>query len=110
MLSGSMFLLHLNQLTAFAFIVPFGMGYGGAFVLLQLLSVTIFGARDSGAIIGAIIFIEAFGGAVGTFATGMLASNAGGDYTLAFYGVIAVTALALLAVFVLSKLPKPNYA
>ncbi len=108
MLSGSLFLLNLNQTTAFAFIVPFGMGYGGAFVLLQLLSVTTFGARDSGAILGAIIFIEALGGAVGSYLTGVLASRAGGDYTLAFYCVIGVTALALLAVFALSKLPRPQ--
>jgi sugar phosphate permease len=110
MLGGALFLLSLNQTTAFAFIVPFGMGYGGAFVLLQLLSVTIFGARDSGAILGAIIFIEALGGAIGSYLTGILASNAGGDYTLAFYCVIGVTALALLAVLVLSRLPKPQQA
>jgi MFS family permease len=109
MLGGSLFLLNLNFTTAFAFIVPFGMGYGGAFVLLQLLSVTLFGTKDSGAIIGAIIFIEAFGGAVGTYVTGILASRAGGDYTVAFYGVIAVTMLATLAVFILSRLPKPQF-
>ena len=110
MLGGSLCLLHLTAVTAFAFIVPFGMGYGGAFVLLQLLSVTIFGARDSGAILGAIIFLEAFGGAIGSYLTGVLASNAGGDYTLAFYCVIGVTALALVAVFALSRLPKPKFA
>jgi sugar phosphate permease len=106
MLGGALFLLNLNQATAFAFIVPFGMGYGGAFVLLQLLSVTMFGPRDSGAIIGAIIFIEALGGAIGSYLTGLLASRAGGDYTLAFYCVIGV--MALLAVFVLSQLPRPQ--
>jgi MFS family permease len=109
MLGGALFLLNLNFTTAFAFIVPFGMGYGGAFVLLQLLSVTLFGTKDSGAIIGAIIFIEALGGAVGTYVTGILASRAGGDYTVAFYGVIAVTVLATLAVFILSRLPKPQF-
>jgi hypothetical protein len=43
-----------------------------------------------------LIVIETVGAAIGGMVTGRLADAAGGDYTSAFYAVIAVSGLALL--------------
>lgn len=102
MLVGTLFLFGLTAQTAFLFLVPFGMGYGGTFVLIQLLAAERFGLREIGKILGSIFVIETIGGALGTFVTGRLASAANGDYSVAFYYVVAVTALALIAILTLS--------
>jgi sugar phosphate permease len=100
MFLATLFLLgFLSAGTIFVFLIPFALGYGGTFVLLQLLAVESFGLRDIGKILGALTVIETFGGFVGSVVTGKLASAAGGDYTSAFYGVTLASGLALLMTF-----------
>ncbi len=105
---GVMFLATLILLgfltanTVFWFLLPFGLGYGGTFVLIQLLAVEFFGLRDIGKILGALTVIETFGGFVGSVITGRLASAAGGDYTTAFYGITMAAGLSLLCVVALN--------
>ena len=94
----------LNADTIFWFLVPFGLGYGGTFVLIQLLAVEFFGTRDIGKILGVLTVIETFGGFTGSVVTGRLASAAGGDYTTAFYGVTIAAALSLVCVVGLNLL------
>lgn len=96
MLIGSFVLMVLTPTTAFLFILIFGFGYGGTFVLIQLLAVSAFGPRSMGKILGAITFLETAGSALGTAITGKLAAADGGDYTRAFYGVILASALAMI--------------
>lgn len=96
MFLGTLFLLNLNQTTAFLFLLPFGLGYGGTFVLLQLITAESFGLRDIGRILGVIIVIETVGGAVGNIITGQAAKAAGGNYAVAFNGVVWATALAFV--------------
>lgn len=91
--------------TIFVFLVPFGLGYGGTFVLIQLLTVESFGLRDIGKILGAITLIETLGGFLGSVITGRLASLAGGDYTLAFYAVTAAAGIALVCTFAINFMP-----
>ena len=98
-------LLHLGLLNAntlFLYLIPFGLGYGGTFVLIQQLTIENFGLRDIGKILGAITFIETLGGTIGLTVTGRLASAADGDYTTAFYGVTIAAGLSLLAVAALN--------
>jgi len=105
---GVMFLATLILLgfltanTVFWFLLPFGLGYGGTFVLIQLLAVEFFGLRDIGKILGALTVIETFGGFLGSVITGRLASAAGGDYTTAFYGVTMAAGLSLVCVAALN--------
>ncbi|MCA1622575.1 MAG: MFS transporter [Acidobacteria bacterium] len=105
---GVMFLATLILLgfltanTIFWFLLPFGLGYGGTFVLIQLLAVEFFGLRDIGKILGALTVIETFGGFVGSVITGRLASAAGGDYTTAFYGITMAAGLSLVCVVALN--------
>jgi MFS family permease len=102
MVASTFLLLDLNSTTAFLFLIPFGLGYGGAFVLIQRLVADFFGERDYPKILGAITIGDTLGAVVGGMITGWLADRAGGDYTAGFYGVIVATGIALLLVVALN--------
>jgi MFS family permease len=104
MFLSTFILLNLTAATALLFVVPFGFGYGGTFVLIQRLAADFFGPRDYPKILGVITIGDTLGAAFGGLVTGRLADSAGGDYTVAFYAVIGVTAVALLLVVVLNVL------
>ncbi|HUR99991.1 MAG TPA: MFS transporter, partial [Pyrinomonadaceae bacterium] len=99
---STVILLDLNATTAFLFLVPFGLGYGGAFVLIQRLVADIFGDRDYPKILGGITIADTLGGVAGGLITGRLADRYAGDYTAGFYGVIAATFLAWLLIIILN--------
>ncbi len=96
MFGSTLVLLDLTPATVFAFLLPFGFGYGGTFVLLQRIAADFFGNRDYPRILGVLIVIETVGAAIGGLVTGRLADASGGDYTSAFYAVIGVSGLAFL--------------
>ncbi len=102
MFASTFLLLDLNATTAFLFLIPFGLGYGGAFVLIQRLAADFFGHRDYPKILGAITIGDTLGAVLGGMITGWLADRAGGDYTAGFYGVIAASGIALLLVAILN--------
>ena len=85
-------LLSLTADNALLFIIPFGFGYGGTFVLLQRIVSDYFGMRDYGKILGTVVMIEIAGAFVGGTITSRLADAAGGDYAQPFRIVIGVTA------------------
>ena len=96
MFASTLVLFHLTADTALVFLLPFALGYGGTFVLLQRLASDLFGPRDIGKTLGAVTLIEVIGAAVGGRVTGYLADQAGGDYTYAFYGVAVAAGLAFV--------------
>lgn len=98
--------LYFDDKTVYLFAVLFGLNYGGTFVLLQLLVADYFGLKEYGKILGAVTVIETIGGALGTILTGRIADAYGGDFTVAFYGLIIVTGIALLMVFLLNIMYK----
>lgn len=102
MFLATLVLLALNSKTALAFLIPFGLGYGGTFVLLQRLVADFFGNRDYPKILGVITVVETVGAAIGGLVTGRLADAAGGDYSTAFFAVIAVSGAALALVVILN--------
>jgi MFS family permease len=106
MFASTFLLLNLNEITAFVFLVPFGLGYGGAFVLIQRLVADIFGQRDYPKILGVITIGDTLGAVIGGIITGRLADLYGGDYTVGFYAVIAATAIALSFMIVLNFISK----
>lgn len=106
MFLSTLVLLALTANTAFLFLIPFGLGYGGTFVLLQRLVADYFGNRDYPKILGIITVIETVGAAIGGILTGRLADANRGDYTQAFYAVIIVTGLALALVVLLNLMVK----
>ncbi|MFN0278989.1 MAG: nitrate/nitrite transporter [Pyrinomonadaceae bacterium] len=106
MFLASLVLLGLTASNSLLFLLPFALGYGGTFVLLQRLAVDLFGRRDIGKILGLITLIEVTGAAIGGRITGYLADQNGGDYTYAFYGVTVAAGLAFvttLGIFALAK-------
>ena len=106
MFGSTLVLLDLTPASVFAFLIPFGFGYGGTFVLLQRIAADFFGNRDYPRILGVLIVIETVGAAIGGLVTGRLADAAGGDYTTAFYAVIAVSGLAFVLTIVLGILSR----
>ncbi len=106
MFLGTLVLLNFSASTVLLFVIPFGFGYGGTFVLLQRLVADYFGSKDYPKILGAITVIETIGAAIGGRITGAVADVDGGDYTRAFYYVIAATGLALLLTVALNFMVK----
>ena len=106
MFLSSLVLLDLTARNALLFLLPFALGYGGTWVLLQRLSADFFGKREIGKILGAITLIEVTGAAVGGRITGYLADRAGGDYTNAFYGVTIVAGLAFISTLLILVLDR----
>lgn len=100
--ASTLLLIDLNSGTALLFLIPFGLGYGGAFVLIQRLVADFFGERDYPKILGAITIGETFGAVIGGTITGWLADRYGGDYTVGFYGVIVATGTALILMLALN--------
>jgi nitrate/nitrite transporter NarK len=86
------------------FLLPFALGYGGTFVLIQRLTSDLFGRLEAGKILGTITLIEVIGAAIGGRITGYLADKNGGDYTAAFYGVTITAAAAFAATLVIYAL------
>lgn len=97
MFLASTVLLMLTANNFLLFLLPFALGYGGTFVVLQRLVADFFGRREAGKILGLITLIEVAGAAIGGRITGYLADKNSGDYTSAFYGVTAAAACAFLA-------------
>jgi len=101
MFASTIVLLNLNASTIYFFLLPFGFGYGGTFVLLQRIASDFFGNREYPKVLGVLIVIETVGAAIGGMVTGRLADASGGDYTSAFYVLIAVSGFALVLTMVL---------
>jgi MFS family permease len=106
MFAATLVLFALTASTALIFLLPFALGYGGIFVLLQRLGSDLFGRREIGKILGLITLIEVTGAAIGGRITGYLADKNGGDYTYAFYGVTIAAGLAFgttVLIYVLNR-------
>lgn len=102
MFLSTLVFLYFDSNTVYLFAILFGLNYGGTFVLLQLLVADYFGTKEYGKILGAVTVIETIGGALGTIITGRIADANGGDFALAFLGLIAVTGASLALTIVLN--------
>ena len=110
MFASTLVLFDLTANNVLLFAIPFGLTYGGIFVLLQLLVADYFGLKNLGTILGAVTVIETIGGAAGTRITGMIADANGGDYSKGFTLLILTTGISLLLVIMLNFLVKPKLA
>jgi len=106
--AASLVLFNLTAATALVFLLPFALGYGGTFVLIQRQASELFGRADAGRILGTITLIEVIGAAIGGKITGYLADLHGGDYTVAFYGVTIASAGAFIAAVAVALLAKKD--
>ena len=100
----TLFLFSLTLGNVMFFMIPFGVAYGGIFVCVKLVTIELFGLKDAGKIMGTLTVIETIGGATGLMLTGIIASRFGGDYSVAFYPIIAATFISFVCAVALSRL------
>lgn len=95
MLGGAAMLATLDPGLVWPALWLFGLGWGGNYTMLQALVADVFGPRSLGSILGAITFIDATGGAIGPWATGMTYDSTG-SYQAGFALMAALAAIALV--------------
>lgn len=96
MFAGSLLLASLRPELVWIAIMLFGLGWGGLYTLLQLQAVNSFGLTAAGKILGTITVVDALGGGLGIWLTGVLYDTTG-SYSLAFGVISGLLLLALLA-------------
>lgn len=95
MLIGLLFLATFSKDWVWIGIVITGFGWGGLYTMIQLQAVNNFGVTDSGKILGTITMLDAIGGGLGIWLTGVMFDKFG-NYHAAFYILCGLLTLALL--------------
>ena len=95
MLLGGILLATLEPRLFWPAVVLFGLGWGGLYTLLQLLAVNSFGLKAAGKVLGTITVVDAIGGGLGSWVTGLLYDRTG-SYQLPFIVLAVLVFLALL--------------
>ena len=95
MLVGAILLATLQKSLLWPAIFLFGLGWGGLYTLLQLLAVESFGLLAVGKIVGTITMLDAIGGGLGIWLTGVLFDRTG-SYQVPFALLATLVFLALL--------------
>jgi len=96
MFAGSLALASMNTGLFWPFVICFGLGWGGIYTLLQLLTMDAFGLKAAGRVLGTRTVIDAFGGGLGPWVTGWLFDRTG-SYQVPFLlvsGLILVTLIS----------------
>ncbi len=96
MLTGAVLLASMQVSLFWPAVVLFGLGWGGLYTLLQLLTVANLGLKAAGKILGTITVLDAIGGGLGIWLTGLL-YDATGSYRLPFSVLVVLILLALVA-------------
>ena len=105
LLAGSILLkMTVNDLTFLkAYAVCFGIGFSGAFTMIQLLVAELYQGKNYGSILGVVTMIDTLAGSAGALVLGILRKNSG-SYLSSFNLMITLCIVALIAtVFVKSK-------
>ncbi|MBS0568603.1 MAG: MFS transporter [Proteobacteria bacterium] len=96
MLVGAIILAAMSTHYVWYGIALFGLGWGGMYTLLQLQAVNSFGISAAGKILGTITVIDATGGGLGIWLTGVFHDRTG-NYGVAFTVCATLIALTFLA-------------
>jgi sugar phosphate permease len=102
MLVGALCLASMNESLLWPFILIFGLGWGGLYTMLQLTCMDSFGTRAGGKILGTITVLDAIGGGLGIWITGVLFDRTR-SYESAFMLIAFLVFLALLAALALQN-------
>jgi sugar phosphate permease len=98
---------HINSMAMlWLYVVIFGFGMGGVVVLLPLAVGHFFGLASFGVLLGILWMINAIGGAIGTYASGLIYDYTG-TYQYSLYLFIAAFLVAISGVFLAGK-PMPD--
>ncbi|ARN73382.1 MFS transporter [Oceanicoccus sagamiensis] len=104
MLVGSIILAAMQKDLIWLSVVLFGLGWGGVYTMIQLTAINCFGLKAAGKILGTITILDAFGGGLGIWLSGVL-NDTYGNYELAFQIFAALIFLALLAITQIKNIP-----
>lgn len=100
-------LVHINSMTLlWLYVVIFGFSMGGVVVLLPLAVGHYFGLASFGVLLGILWMINAIGGALGTYVSGLIYDYTGA-YHYALYLFIAAYLVAISGIFLAGK-PMPD--
>jgi len=100
MFVGSLLLASMRADLILPFLVLFGLGWGGLYTLLQVLTIESFGLRAAGKILGTITVLDALGGGLGPWVTGVLYDRSG-SYQSAFALMAGLIFVSFLASFLI---------
>jgi MFS family permease len=95
MLAGAALLATMRPGWLWPAVALFGLGWGGLYSLLQLLTVESFGLKAAGKILGTITVMDAIGGGLGAWLTGLLYDGTG-SYQVPFAVLAGLVLVALL--------------
>jgi MFS family permease len=101
MWAGSLALASMSTSAVWPAILLFGFGWGGIYTLLQVLCMNCFGLKAGGKILGTITVLDAIGGGLGIWLTGLLFDRTG-SYATPFAIIAGMVTLALLAAAVVN--------
>ncbi len=107
MLAGAVFLAGMQKDLIWVSVVCCGLGWGGVYTMIQLTAVNCFGLKAAGKILGTITILDAFGGGLGIWLSGVL-NDKYGNYELAFQIFAVLIFLALLAITQIKNIPARN--
>jgi nitrate/nitrite transporter NarK len=77
-------------------VMAFGLGWGGVYTILQLTVMESFGLKAAGKILGTITIMDALGGGLGIWLTGVLYSTFG-SYDIAFRIFVVLICIAIVS-------------
>ncbi len=95
MFAGSVALASMKTAAFWPFVILFGLGWGGIYTLLQLLTIDAFGLKAAGRVLGTRTVVDALGGGLGPWVTGYL-FDATGSYQVPFLLISGLTLLTLI--------------
>jgi MFS family permease len=96
MWAGAVALASMSPGAVWPAVVLFGFGWGGIYTLLQVLCMSTFGLKAGGKILGTITVLDAIGGGLGIWLTGLLYDRTG-SYAAPFAIVAGMVTLAMAA-------------
>ena len=97
MLLGALSVASMDADIIWAAVVAFGLGWGGVYTVLQLSAINCFGLKAAGKILGTITILDAIGGGLGIWLTGVLYASRQ-SYSLAFAIFCLLIFIALVAI------------
>ncbi len=106
MFAGSLALASMDMRLFWPFVVLFGLGWGGIYTLLQLLTMDAFGLKAAGRVLGTRTVMDAIGGGLGPWVTGWLFDRTG-SYQVPFLVVSALILVTFFSSMTLRMAPPP---
>ena len=91
-----------NQGFVMPFAVVFGIGFGGAFSMIQIWVADIYAGKNFGSILGVVTMVDTIAGSIGMISLGNMRKTAG-TFDGGFNVMLALCAIALVATFLVKK-------